>query len=117
MRDITGRIRGEERFRSLLEAAPDPTVIIDAAGTIVLANNRVRDVLGYEPRGPARTAAVVDRRAPGRARRSLQRIADYLAAPEAVPMGYTQEFRARHRDGHDFPIEVSLSPVRDRRRA
>ena len=38
VRDISARIRDEERFRSLLDAAPDPTVIIDSTSTIVLVN-------------------------------------------------------------------------------
>ena len=111
VRDITDRIQGEERFRSLLEAAPDATVIIDQAGTIVLANNRVRDVLGFDPGDLLGKPVPVIVAHPG-AEEVLQRVSDYLEAPEAVPMGYNQEFRARHIDGHDFPIEVSLSPVR-----
>jgi PAS domain S-box-containing protein len=110
VRDITGRIRAEERFRNLLEAAPDATVIIDQDGVIVLANKRVRDVLGHEPAdllGKSLTE-IVSNPAP---EELVQRVANYVAAPESLPMGYTQEFRARHHAGHDFPIEVSLSPV------
>ncbi|GAA4370301.1 PAS domain S-box protein [Nocardioides caricicola] len=110
VRDLTGRILAEERFRSLLEAAPDPTVIIDGDASIVLANNRVRDVLGYEPTDLVGQPLPVIVSQPGEPE-LLERFEAYLAAPEAVPMGYTQEFRARHRDGHDLPIEVSLSPV------
>lgn len=110
VRDLTERILAEERFRSLLEAAPDPTVIIDRSAAIVLANNRVRDVLGYEPNELVGQPVPVIVAQPGE-EELLQRIETYLVAPEAVPMGYSQEFRARHRDGHDFPIEISLSPV------
>lgn len=110
VRDLTGRILAEERFRSLLEAAPDPTVIIDATGVIVLVNNRVRDVLGYEPGDLVGTTLpeIVAHPAEEEIR---QRIAVYLAAPEAVPMGYSQEFRVRSTDGNEIPVEVSLAPV------
>jgi signal transduction histidine kinase len=41
----------------------------------------------------------------------LGRIQRYLLDPDLVPMGYTQEFRIRHRRGHDVPVEIGLSPL------
>ncbi len=96
VRDITARIRAEELFRSLLEAAPDATVIVDETAAIVLANMRVEEVLGYERSelvGRLLTTIVSN---PG-AEELLQRVENYLAAPEALPMGYSQEFRCRHK--------------------
>lgn len=110
VRDLTGRILVEERFRSLLEAAPDPTVVIDATGAIVLVNNRVRDVLGYEPSDLEGTTLPQIVAHPGE-EEVRQRIAAYLVAPEAVPMGDSQDFRVRTTDGSEIPVEVSLAPV------
>lgn len=111
VRDITARIRDEEQFRSLLEAAPDPTVIIDESATIVLANNQMLHVFGYE-RGELVGSSIGVLASVPDADEVLRRLHDYLAGVRAlVPMGYTTEFRVRHRAGHDVPVEVGLSPL------
>jgi PAS domain S-box-containing protein len=110
VRDITGRIREEERFRSLLEAAPDPTVIVDEAATIVLANNQMLEVFGYD-RAELVGSSIGTLAAVPAEEEVLRRIRDYLVDPELMPMGYTTEFRVRHRSGHEVPVEVGLSPL------
>lgn len=111
VRDISARIRDEERFRSLLEAAPDPTVIIDSTGSIVLANQRLTEVFGYDARDlvgqPITLLAPEDRRAS-----DGSWIEEYLRAPESRPMGPNQQEAAvLHRDGRVVPVEVSIAPV------
>lgn len=109
-RDITARIREEERFRSLLEAAPDPTVIVDESATIVLANNQMLQVFGYE-RAELVGSSIGVLAAVPREDEVLRRIREYLVEPELVPMGYTTEYWVRHREGHDVPVEIGLSPL------
>jgi PAS domain S-box-containing protein len=110
VRDITARIRDEERFRSLLEATPDPIVIIDSMGTIVLANKRVAEVFGYDPRElvgqPITLLAPEDRR-----ESDGSWFATYLQAPEPRPMQSNRGAEVRHRDGHAVPVEVSMAPL------
>ena len=110
VRDITGRIREEEQFRSLLEAAPDPTVIVDHTATIVLANDRMNSVFGYARGELVGRSVAVLASTPG-PDEVLERIRRYLLDPALVPMGYSQEFRIRHRDGHEVPVEIGLSPL------
>ena len=110
VRDITARIREEERFRSLLEAAPDPTVIVDESATIVLANNQMLQVFGYDRAELVGSSIGVLASVPSE-EEVLERIHAYLVDPELVPMGYTDEFRVRHRAGHDVPAEIGLSPL------
>jgi PAS domain S-box-containing protein len=111
VRDLNARIDDEERFRGLLEAAPDPTVIVDAAGTIVLVNDRMHAVFGYT------RAELVGRRldslAPEDAREATSTgFAAYVADPGDVPMGSFQRLVTRHRDGRPVPVELSMSPLR-----
>ena len=110
VRDITPRIRDEERFRSLLEAAPDATVIVDSAGTIVRTNNRMTDVFGYP--GSELVGHRVDLLVPEGVRESsLAGFMRYLQSPNALPMGVSQQLEVLHRDGHHVPVEISISPL------
>jgi PAS domain S-box-containing protein len=110
VRDITPRIREEERFRNLLEAAPDAMVIVDASGSVVLANNRVQDVLGYDR--AALIGKPVTVLAPETERKAILALfRTYLPTPSTIPVGLTRELRARHRDGRVLPAEVALAPL------
>lgn len=111
IRDLTSRIREEKHFRSLLEAAPDATVIINADADIVLANDRVTEMLGYQRGALVGAPLAVLASTPG-PDEVMQRIRHYLSGQRlSVPMGYSREFRVRHCDGHDVPVELSLSPL------
>lgn len=111
VRDITTRIREEEQFRSLLEAAPDPTLIVDETATIVLANNQMLHVFGYDRAELVGSSIEVLASVPD-ATEVLRRIREYLDSERSlVPMGYSDEYRVRHRSGHDVPVEIGLSPL------
>ena len=101
-----------EFIRSALESAPDATVIVDGAGTILFSNQQVSTVFGYQPEQVV--GLNVDLLLPERfrARHALHR--ERFAADEQVrPMGAGLELFARRRDGTEFPVEISLSPIRD----
>lgn len=97
--------------RDLLRAAPDPTVIVDTDGRIVLVSDRVADVFGYEPGEllgqPIETLVPERHRVVHRNHR-----ASYADAPHPRPMGLAMELYGRRKDGSEFPVEISLSPVR-----
>ena len=110
LRDITGHRHDEERFRSLLDSAPDATVIIDADARMVLVNDRVEEMFGYSRAELLGESIAVLASTPG-PEEVVERLRAYLLEPESVPMGYSREFSVRHRDGHDLPVELSLSPL------
>ncbi|HEX5648200.1 MAG TPA: PAS domain S-box protein [Steroidobacteraceae bacterium] len=110
VRDVSDRLNATRRFRALLEAAPDAIVITDAQGRIVLANSQTDSLFGYtreELIGQKVEVLLPDRlRGTHVAHRE-----GYAAHPKFRAMGAELELFARHRDGREFPVEVSLSPI------
>lgn len=110
IRDITPRKRSEERFRQLVDAAPDPMVITDVDGTIVIANQQAQAVFGYAPQ--ELLGRPIEVLVPARFHEAHRRArAAYADDPGARPMGSGRELYARHRDGREIPVEISLSPL------
>ena len=100
----------QQRLKALLEAAPDATVTVDAAGQIVLANSRVEHLLGYRP--DDLVGQSVDQLLPERYRTGHPgHRASFMASPRARPMGTGLDLAALRRDGSEVPVEISLSPL------
>jgi PAS domain S-box-containing protein len=95
---------------TLLELAPDATVVVDAEGTIVFANARTEQTFGYSP--AELTGLSVDTLLPSRLRSAHAAYrAQFAAAPNPRPMGRDLTLLGLHKNGHEFPVEISLSPV------
>ena len=108
--DITERTRGELRSRELVEVAPDAMVIIDASGHILLVNAQTETLFGYER--AELMGAPVEILLPERYReRHREHRDEFLAAPRVRPMGMGIDLHALHKNGEEFPVEISLSPL------
>ena len=110
VRDITARKKAQEQIRNLLETAPDAMVIIDQKGLITLVNKQAERLFGYlreELIGQA-----VELLVPERLRsKHLGHRTGYFVDPKVREMGAGLELSGRRKDGSEFPIEISLSPL------
>jgi PAS domain S-box-containing protein len=97
-------------FAQLVEAAPDALVVVGQDGVIRLVNRRTEELFGY-PRDEL-LGKEIELLVPERFRRAhVGHRSGFLAAPKARPMGSELELFGRRKDGGEFPIEISLSPV------
>lgn len=100
----------EERFRAIVEAAPNAILVVDSDGLIWLANSQAERLFGY-----SRTELVgkaVEMIVPQRLRdQHTHQRAAFSAAPEVRAMGAGRDLFGLRKDGTEVPIEIGLSPL------
>jgi len=100
----------ELSFRELVNAAPDGIVVCDQQGNILLVNNQAERMFGY-PRAEL-LGSSIEQLIPERFReRHPKHVSTYSSAPRSRPMGSGLSLSGRRRDGSEFPVEISLSPI------
>ncbi len=98
--------------RSALDAAPDAMIIIDADGIIRFTNRQVSALFGYEHDDIVGQS--IEMLMPQRFRaRHVGHRENYVNNVRVRPMGAGLELFGRRRDGTEFPVEISLSPIED----
>jgi PAS domain S-box-containing protein len=108
--DNTERKRVQDKFRGLLEAAPDASVIVDKHGVIQMANNHCNIIFGYTRE--ELIGQKVELLMPVRYQNShVGHRHDFFSQPSIRPMGMGLELWGVRKNGEEFPIEISLSPI------
>jgi PAS domain S-box-containing protein len=118
IRDVTTRQQAqtalhqcERRFRGIVESAPDAMVITDAQGRIILVNAETERMFGY--RREELLGQLVEFLVPHQLRaQHPQHREGYTAHPRTRLMGEGLELRGLRKDASEFPVEISLSPLK-----
>ncbi|PYS24868.1 MAG: hypothetical protein DMF72_03685 [Acidobacteria bacterium] len=108
--DITERKRSEDRFRQVIERAPNGMVMVDQKGRIALVNVQIEKSFGY-----ARDELLgqpIEMLVPQRFHaHHLSYRDDFISNPTARPMGAGRDLYGLRKDGSEFPVEIGLNPL------
>ena len=101
----------EPFFRNLLESAPDAMIIVDAEGKITVVNEQAEEMFGYDR--DQMIGEAIEFLLPARFRNNhTKHRNNYTNKPSLRPMGMGMELQGCRSDGSEFPVEISLSPVK-----
>jgi len=103
--------QAQQKFKGLLESAPDAIVIVSEKGIIHMINNQCENIFGYkkEELEGCNVEMLLPERYRGKHPEHRQLFFDN---PRARPMGASLELLGLRKNGEEFPVEISLSPLK-----
>ena len=97
-------------MNALLEATPDCLIISNKEGQIIFANAVTEKIFGYT--SEERIGQKIEFLIPTRyLKQHVNHRQHYFDKPSLRPMGIGLDLHGKHKDGHEFPVEISLSPI------
>jgi PAS domain S-box-containing protein len=109
-RVVMDQKKTEAKFRGFVESAPDGVVVVDSTGQIVLVNAKTERLFGYERH--EMLGQKLELLMPSRFHtKHLKHREGFMEAPKSRGMGADLDFYGRRKNGSEFPIEVTLSPL------
>jgi PAS domain S-box-containing protein len=107
---VLGHEGDSDLFRQLIDSAPDAMVIVDQQGVILIVNAQTEKLFGYSRE--ELVGKPIEILVPKRSRPHHQDYrSNYARAPKARAMGSELELHGLRKDGSEFPVEISLSPL------
>ncbi|MES2049297.1 MAG: PAS domain S-box protein, partial [Pseudomonadota bacterium] len=107
---MTERKRLEERFRRVVESAPNAMVMINARGRIEMVNAQAERVFDYSR--AEMLGQMVEMLVPERFRHAHPGKREmFFGDPKSRPMGAGRDLFGRRKDGSEFPVEIGLNPI------
>jgi PAS domain S-box-containing protein len=111
-RDLLLETSADATFRLAVEACPNGMIMADPSGQIALANAKIERLFGYHR--DELIGQPIEILLPERLRAAhLRRRGDFALYPETRRLGTGRNLLGRRRDGHEFPIEIGLYPIRN----
>ena len=102
---------GQERSRAIFDTALDAVIVMDAAGEIAGWNPAAERIFGWS-RADALGQPLAERIIPPRLREAHRKgLARLLEVGAGQSLGRRLEFEAMGRDGHEFPVELSITAL------
>ncbi|PYS49077.1 MAG: PAS domain-containing sensor histidine kinase [Acidobacteria bacterium] len=108
--NITERKRAEERFRQVIEGAPNGMVMVDDKARIALVNAQIEKSFGYSR--DELLGQPIEMLVPERFRAAHPEYRNnFIAHPTTRPMGAGRDLYGLRKDGSEFPVEIGLNPI------
>jgi len=101
----------QQRLQVIIDTSPSAVITADEGGLITGWNRKAEEIFGWshdEAVGRTLTGTIIPRRYRDAHQRGLAR---YIGSGEGRVVGNNVELAALHRDGHEFPAEISVSPT------
>ncbi len=108
-RNISDRHKMEQRFRQVVESAPNAIVMVNIDGVIEMVNAQTERIFGYvrtELLGKSIEVLIPERFRPQHP--GLRKF--FFTDPHSRPMGKGRDLYALRKDGSEFPVEIGLNP-------
>lgn len=109
LRDVSYKYQEMEHMKTVFDQAPNAQIICNEQGLIELCNAQVEALFGYST--SELMEQPIEQLVPVRVEHHARLREAYLQQPTARRMGAGRDLTARHKSGHEVPVEIGLNPI------